>query len=165
MYADRPAFSIDPDRDAGPARDFLWGLPDPDRQGAFYAGVPTKRALAWLADTVLVTLLTLIAVPLTAFVGLFFLPLLFVTIGFVYRWSTIAGGSATWGMRLMGIEFRDRNGRRFDSGMAFLHTLGFVLIATTVIPQILSAGLMLTQPRGQGLHDLVLGTTAINRPA
>jgi hypothetical protein len=34
---------------------------------------------------------------------------------------------------------------------------------STLLPQIVSAALMLTGPRGQGLTDLVLGSVAINR--
>lgn len=143
--------------------DPFWSLPDPVDAPEFYAHVPAKRLVAWLVDTLIVALLTLVVIPFTAFTALFFLPLLFLCLGFVYRWVTISARSATWGMRLMGIELRDRAGRRLDSGLAFLHTLGFTATSAFVLPQILSAGLMLTQPRGQGLHDLVLGTTAINR--
>ena len=50
------------------------GHPNPDYEAGFYAGVPTKRLIAWLADSVLIGLLTLLAIPFTAFLGLFFLP-------------------------------------------------------------------------------------------
>lgn len=144
-------------------RDRLWGLPDPDTQPGFYAGVPFKRLVAWLVDFVMVALLTAIVVPFTAFTALFFLPLLYFMLDFVYRWATISGRSSTWGMRLMGIELRSRAGQRLDSGLALLHTLGFIVTSAMFIPQLLSAGMMLTLPRGQGLTDVVLGTTAINR--
>ena len=88
------------------------GLPDPRTRPEFYAGVPFKRGLAWFADAILIGLLTAVAVPFTAFTGLFFLPLLFLVIGFLYRWVTLAGGSATLGMRLMSIELRDRYGEQ-----------------------------------------------------
>jgi uncharacterized RDD family membrane protein YckC len=67
-------------------------------------------------------------------------------------------------MRLMNIEFLDRNGQRFDAATAFLHTLGYSLSMAFVIPQILSVALMLISARGQGLTDHVLGTVAINSP-
>ena len=146
-------------------RDRLWGLPDPDIQPGFYAGVPFKRLVAWLVDFVLVAILTAIVVPFTAFTAVFFLPLLYFTLDLVYRWSTIANGSSTWGMRLMGIELRTRAGHKLDSGLALVHTLGFIVTSAMMIPQLLSAGMMLTLPRGQGLTDVVLGTTAINRAA
>lgn len=154
---------FDPRPDHGTRSDMLWGLPDPDSQPGFYAGVPLKRLVAWLVDFVMVAILTAIVVPFTAFTALFFLPLLYFMLDFVYRWSTIASGSSTWGMRLMGIELRSRTGQRLDSGLALVHTLGFIVTSAMFIPQLLSAGMMLTLPRGQGLTDVVLGTTAINR--
>lgn len=144
--------------------DTMSHLPDPDRQSAFYDGVLIKRGLAWVVDTLVIVLITL-PVALFSIVGLFVLPLLFLVIGFLYRWMTVAGGSATWGMRLMNIEFRNAWGRRLDGGEAFLHTLGYTLLATTVILQLASILTMLLTERGQGLHDLVLGTVALNRRA
>lgn len=143
----------------------LPGLPDPDAAPGFYDGVPAKRLLAWIVDSGLILLITLVAVPFTAFAALFFFPLLWLAIGFVYRVATLAGGSATPGMRLVGIEFRDRTGRRFDLAHAILHTLGYTLSVSTVLVQAGSVVLMLTGARGQGLTDLILGTAAINRPS
>ena len=101
-----------------------WHIPDPQFQPEFYADVPTKRLMAWVVDTVLVLVLCLLVLPFTAFTGIFFFPLLFLTLSFAYRVVTIARGSATWGMRLTSIEFRTVQGDRFDLQMAFLHTLG-----------------------------------------
>jgi uncharacterized RDD family membrane protein YckC len=140
-------------------------LPDPDHQAEFYADVPLKRGLAWIVDMVLIAILTVVIVPFTAFTALFFLPVLFLMVSFTYRVVSLARRSATPGMRLMAIEFRDRTGRRFDLATAFLHTLGYTLTIATLLLQLLSIGLMLTGARGQGLSDLVLGTVAINRPA
>jgi uncharacterized RDD family membrane protein YckC len=140
-------------------------LPDPDRHPGFYDAVPTKRLLAWLVDSALIGLLTLLIVPFTAFLAVFFLPLLWLAVGFAYRVTTLARGSATPGMRLMAIEFRDGTGRPFDLGLAAAHTLGYSLSMSFVLPQVASVVLMLTGARAQGLTDLVLGTAAINRPA
>ena len=140
-------------------------LPDPDFQAEFYADVPMKRAFAWLFDTVLIALLTMLIVPFTAFTALFFLPVLYLTVSFLYRVFSLARRSATPGMRLMSIEFRDRHGARFDFGTAFLHVLGYTLTIGTVAPQLLSIALMLSSARGQGLTDIVLGTVAVNRAA
>ena len=140
-------------------------LPDPDHQAEFYADVPIKRALAWVVDAILIAIMTMVVVPFTLFLSLFFLPALYLTISFLYRTISLARHSATPGMRLMAIEFRDRTGARFDLGTAFLHTLGYTLTISTLLPQLLSMGLMLTTARGQGLSDLVLGTVAINKPA
>jgi len=138
-------------------------LPDPERHAEFYDGVAIKRGLAWLVDTLFVTLLVMVATLFTAFTALFFLPLLWLTVSFIYRWSTLSGRSATWGMRLMGVEFLDRTGLRFDAATAFLHTLGYTLSMAFVLPQVISVGLMCLSRRGQGLTDMLLGTVAINR--
>ena len=141
------------------------GLPDPRTDAAFYDRVATKRALAWVADVTLVLIVSLVIVPFTAFTAIFFFPLLMMAVGFVYRWFTIAGGSATWGMRLMGIELRDHTGARLNGTTALLHTLGYAVSVVTFPLQLISAGMMATTPRGQGVSDYLLGTTAINRPA
>ena len=140
-------------------------LPDPDYQAEFYADVPMKRALAWVIDMVLILLLSLVIILFTAFTALFFLPVLILTVSFLYRWIALSRASATPGMRFMAIEFRDRSGRRFDPATAFLHTLGYTITIGMLLPQLLSIGLMLTSARRQGLTDLVLGSVAINRSA
>jgi hypothetical protein len=111
-------------------------LPDPEFQAEFYRDVPAKRLFAWVVDT--------FAVAVRA---------------------TLTSGSATWGMRLAAIEFRRIDGSRFDAITAFLHTLGYTLSISSVLPQLASMVLMATGPRAQGLSDLVLGTVAINRVA
>ncbi|MDB6453321.1 RDD family protein [Falsirhodobacter sp. 20TX0035] len=138
-------------------------LPDPDRHAELYDGVTARRGLAWLADITLIFLVTLVIVPLTAFTALFFYPLLFIAVGFAYRWWTLARGSATWGMRLFGIEFLNRHGQRLNGTEALLHVTGYMLSMGTMLVQLLSIGLMLTTRRRQGLTDLALGTVAINR--
>lgn len=142
-----------------------WGLPDPVSQADFYATVPTKRLLAWVVDVILLVVLTAIAVPFTAFTGLFFLPFLYAVISFVYRVGTLSGGSATLGMRLMGIEFRTSRGERFDFGAALLHTVLYTIWISTFVLQLISIAMMLTTARKQGLSDIILGSAAINKPS
>jgi uncharacterized RDD family membrane protein YckC len=143
--------------------DPLWGLPDPDTHAAFYEDVVLKRFLAWIVDTVLIALLTLVAIPLTFFAGLFFIVPLFLLVSFAYRTVTIARVSATPGMQLAGIEFRNFRGERFDTPTAALHTAAYLIMSTIFVIQIVSIILMLTTARRQGLHDLALGTAAVNR--
>lgn len=138
-------------------------LPDPVLQPEFYDSVTVKRGLAWVIDALLILVLVVPAVVMTAFIGLFFLPFMFLVVGFAYRLLTIAGGSATWGMRIMAIEFRDAEGRRFDLGQAFLHTLGYTVSMSVFPLQLISIVLMFATERGQGLTDLVLGSVAVNR--
>ncbi|MGI3212405.1 RDD family protein [Roseovarius tibetensis] len=145
--------------------DITWHLPDPERQPEFYADVPAKRLVAFVVDTLVILLISLLIVPFTAFTGLFFFPVLMAVVGFAYRVVTIARASATWGMGLMAIEFRAVDGARFSPGLAVAHTLGLTISFALPILQVISIVLMLTGARGQGLSDLVLGTVAVNRRA
>ena len=140
-------------------------LPDPDLQPQFYAAVPAKRLLAWVIDILIVLGLCLIAVLLTAFVGLFFFGFLWLVIDICYRTVTIANGAGTLGMRFVGIELRDAEGARPSPGMAFAHTAGYVICISTFLLQAVSVVMMLTGARAQGLPDAFLGTVALNRRA
>lgn len=138
-------------------------LPDPDRQPEFYQTVAVKRFFAWLFDTIVILLLSLVIVLLTAFVGAFVWPILYLTVGFIYRVVTIANGSATWGMRFVGIELRDAYGARLDTGLALAHTTGYTVSMAIPVLQVISVIMMLTSARCQGLTDVLLGTAALNR--
>lgn len=140
-------------------------LPDPLVQPEFYDSVVFKRGLAWVIDAALILVLVVPVVVMTAFVGLFFLPFLFFLVGFVYRVATLTGGSSTWGMRLMAIEFRDQRGEYFDFSQAFMHTLGYTVSMSVFPLQLVSIMMMLLTERGQGLTDMLLGTVALNRRA
>lgn len=150
---------------AQPRAALLAGLPDPVLEPRFYAGVTLKRGLAWVVDALITWGICLLLLPFTAFTALFWWPVLWLTVGFAYRWATLAGGSATLGMRLMAITIRDRDGQRLDPAVAFAHVLGYSISMAFLPLQIVSIGLMIALGRGQGLTDLALGTAAINRPA
>lgn len=139
------------------------GLPDPDRHPEFYATVPAKRVVAWLIDWVASAVIASLLLPFTLFLGIFFFPFLVLFVGFFYRWSTLANGSSTWGMRLMAIDVRDKDGLRLTGSTAFWHVAlhyGMFLISPALL---ISAIATLVSSRKQGLHDMVLGTTALNR--
>ena len=140
-------------------------LPDPYRHGAYYANIPAKRGIAWAIDSVLIAFLTAVLIPFTGFLALLFLGGLYLVVNFLYRWLTIAQFSATPGMAIMGIGLRDAKGRRFDTGMALLHTAAYTASVAFIVPQILSVALMLLSARKQGLTDHILGSVAINRSA
>mgnify|MGYP003672358966 CR=1 FL=1 len=72
--------------------DTSWHLPNPDTQPEFYADVPLKRLFAFVVDTVVIIGLSLLIVPLTAFTGIFFFPILMTVVGFAYRVVTLANG-------------------------------------------------------------------------
>ncbi|MFW8592727.1 RDD family protein [Cribrihabitans neustonicus] len=152
----RSAFRPDP---AGP------GLPDPLERPEAYSGVVAKRLFAWIADSIVILCLSAVAVVLTAFTGLLIWPMLYLAVGLAYRTLTIASGSATWGMRLAGIELRTAAGTPLNAGEAALHTAGYSLSMAFAPLQVISVVLMLTGARGQGLSDLALGTAMLNRRA
>ena len=102
-------------------------LPDPFDYPELYEGVPMKRLLAWVLDTVLIVGICLLILPFTAFIAVFFFPFLIFVVSFAYRVISLANRSATPGMRLMAIEFRDAQDQPFDFSHAMLHTLGYVL--------------------------------------
>lgn len=140
-----------------------WGLPDPETQAEFYADIPAKRLVAFVIDTLIVTVLTVVIVPFTAFIALFFLPLLWLVVGLAYRIITLANNSATPGMWLTGIELRNSQGERFNLGLAAAHTILYAISVSMFIPQVISIILMMTGARAQGLSDHILSTAAINR--
>lgn len=140
-------------------------LPDLHFDQSLYQDVTVKRGLAFVIDTLIISALTAVFVLLTFLTSLLILPLVFGVIGFLYRVLTLTAGSATWGMRLFAIEFRDSEGQPFDFTLALLHTVGTAISFASGIIQIISIGLMFLSAKGQGLTDHVLGTVAINRPA
>ena len=141
------------------------GLPDPDLHPGFYSGTVPKRFFAWLVDSILIGLIVGIVVLLTVFIGLFFLPVIWITVEAAYRVITMTGRSATLGQRLFGIEFRNHEGGRFSMGEAAFHVLGYILSMSFLLPQVISIVMMIAGSRGQGLADMFLGNACINRPA
>ena len=140
-------------------------LPDPEIAPEIYDDTPSKRALAWVVDVAVTLAMTLVLVPFTLFTALFYLPLLYLVVGFCYRWATLARGSATWGMRLMAVEIRRGDGARLDAATAFAHTLAYAVSWAAMPLQLLSGVLMVVSGRRQGFGDHVLGTVPVNRAA
>lgn len=140
------------------------GLPDPDYDHAFYDGVPAKRFFAWVLDVVMIAVIAFVIGLLTLTALLWIWPILYLTISFLYRSLTISSGSATLGMRLMNIELRNGSGSRLTGGEAAIHTILYLCLSASMILQVISIGMMVISGRHQGLHDMVLGTAAINSP-
>ena len=151
---------------AGP----LAGLPDPELDRRFYAGVRLRRFTAWVIDVVIILL---VGVPVATLFGLITLGfgfalfgLVIAATGFVYRAALLAGpSSATLGMRFTGIEFRRGNGERFDGATALLHTAIYTVCIGFGVLQLVSCLTILGTRYRQSIADIILGTTAINRPA
>ena len=140
------------------------GLPDPEMDSQFYENVPSRRLVAWVFDGVITFGITLLLAVLTVGLGFFIFPFLWLIVGLLYRIVTIASKSSTWGMRMVGIEFRDKNGQKFNTSLALAHTLIFTIATGFFLVQIVSIVLILNSRYGQSVQDMVLGTTAINRP-
>ena len=111
-------------------------------------------------------------VPLAVLFGLFTLgfgfvlfPFVIAATGFLYRTATIAAGSATWGMRFVGIELRRGDGSRFDLLAAALHTGIYMVCISVIVLQAISCLTIVATRYHQSLADIILGTTAINSPA
>ena len=140
-------------------------LPDPVSQAEFYSGVTFKRFLAWVIDTFVVVLMAAVLATLPLFIGWFFFPILFLVLNFIYRVATITSKSATWGMRILNIELRNKDGAHLEGSEAFLHTAAYLIASSFFLPQVISIVLMMISERGQGLHDMLCGTVAIRRPS
>lgn len=147
----------------------MGGLPDPEADRDFYEGIVARRLVAWCIDLLVVLG---IGVPVAVFFGLATLglgfavfPVVVAGIGFLYRTATLSSRSATWGMRFAGIEFRRGDGTRFDFLTALLHTgIASVCLSVVVLQFVSCAAILATRYR-QALPDIILGTTAIHRPA
>jgi uncharacterized RDD family membrane protein YckC len=139
-------------------------LPDPDYDHVYYDGVPAKRLFAWVVDVIIVTAITFVLGLVTLSLLWWVWPMVYIAVAFLYRTGTIATGSATLGMRLMNIELRGLTGARFSGGEAIVHTLTYLVCSGFVILQVISVAMMGFGARHQGLHDMLIGSTAINRP-
>ena len=143
-------------------------LPDPERDGQFYEGVPLRRLAAFVIDFIVILLLTMLSMFIVALatfgLGTVLFFLVFSLTGFAYRWIMLFKRSATVGMLLTGIEIRRADGEKMDRASAFLHTVGFLVTFFFAPLLIIGWFLMMSDPYKRVMHDLVLGSAAINRP-
>lgn len=139
------------------------GLPDPAFEPEFYAALLPKRFLAWVADLLLTLVLVVGVVFFSFFMALFFLPVVWVAVSVAYRTVSLARWGATPGMMLAAIKLRRLDGTRADATGCFWHALIFSLGMIMVVPQVISVALILLTPYRQGLNDVILGTTVLNR--
>ncbi len=147
------------------------GLPDPELDPQFYAGVPFRRLTAFVLDTIIIAVLwfvvlviAMLASVISAGLSMVLGFLMLTATGLVYRWLMLSQRSATVGMMVLGIEVRGAKGERCTDGPAFLHSLLFLISLWFLPMAIVGWILMATSPRRQAIHDLILGTVVINRP-
>ena len=148
------------------------GLPDPARDAQFYDGVPVRRLVAFLIDLAVILAIDVAAIAVLWILGIVTFGLTWLLIGvawfglgFFYRvWALGSGRSATPGMRLTGIEIRNAKGRRLTMSEALIHTGALYVVFFFAPLVVVSVAMMALGARGRGLHDLPLGSTAINTP-
>lgn len=147
------------------------GIPDPETDPQFYDGVPLRRLIAFLLDSLVILILWFVVLVIfgivTAMTAGLAAPLMLLALagtGLFYRWMMLSQRSATLGMMALGIEVRDRRGEKCESGTAFLHSFAFLATLYFLPLAIIGWILMASSPHRRALHDTMLGTVVINRP-
>lgn len=138
-------------------------LPDPAVAPEFYQTLPVKRLLAWCIDLAVTLLLVAVVVVMTAFLGLFILPLIWLAVSIAYRTVLLSRFGATLGMMLVAIRLRHLDGRAPEPMTCLAHAALFSFFMASILGQIASVAAILVTPYRQSLGDLMLGTTMINR--
>lgn len=138
-------------------------LPHPEDDPGFYAHLIAKRFLAWCIDLMITVVLVLLVLGATAFLAVFFLPVIWSAVAIAYRTVTLTRFGATPGMMVAAITLRRLDGRRADPATCLWHSVIYSVGMVFVVPQIGSVALMLVTPYKQGLNDWLLGTTLVNR--
>lgn len=144
-------------------------LPDPQTAPELFAGVLTRRVVAFCLDLIVMSVMILAFAfvgLLAGFVtfGLGWLALVFVvpaTIVLYYGATLGSPKRATLGMQAMDLVLTPTRGQPLDGWMAFAHAGVFWI--TTWISWPLSLLFALFTPRRQMIHDLVTGTLMVRR--
>jgi uncharacterized RDD family membrane protein YckC len=96
--------------------------------------------------------------------GWFLMAPVFVLLALAYVAFTLGGpGSATVGMRFVGLEARTWDGRPLFPLLAVAHAILFWLSVSLLTPFVLLVGFL--SERRQLLHDIVLGVVVVNSAA
>lgn len=136
-----------------------------------YAGVRSRRSLAFLFDCFAILLLSIPAALVIGVLGIVTLSLgwvlyafLFPGVAILYIAFTLGGAAqSTPGMRLCGVRLARLDGGRIDPPLAVLHAVlfwasfSFINVFVYLFP--------LFSQRKQMLHDMLLGTVAVRRNA
>ncbi len=127
-------------------------------------GVRTRRMLAFVADYVLVVLVSAILWIVLAVgtlgLALLFLPPLGGIIALLYFAMTMSGDKqATWGMQFFSIRLERLDGAPIDFFTALVHVILFWAAHVLLTPLLLAVSLFTAKK--QLLHDLLLGTVVV----
>lgn len=147
------------------ASEALTGFPNPTTHRPLYDQIPRRRLFAFVIDSIIIFVVSLILLPFTAFSAIFFFGFFSLLISVIYRTLTLAQKSATPGMRIMKIEFRTHLGERLSFNNALVTTLLFTASLSMVMPLLVSAVMIVFNQRARGLSDYLMGTAVINQAA
>jgi uncharacterized RDD family membrane protein YckC len=131
------------------------------------SGVVGSRLLAYLVDLFVIGLLVLFYGLLAGFLGFLtfgftwlFVPIMVPLVALFYNGLTLSGPRrATWGMRLVGIEMRMRDGSRVGFLVAAVHAVLFYVLNYCFTPIILLFGLFRSDRCLA--HDVLTGTILV----
>lgn len=141
---------------------------DPVAQPQLFAGVISKRIMAFIVDAIIILILTVIAYVVVTILGVITFGLAFLLWGIVfpvvglgYNALTVGGPkSSTLGMRFMGLTVRTWFGGKVSPLVAAFHALLFWFSLVIFCPILLWA---LFDSRKRCLHDILAGVVLINR--
>lgn len=144
-------------------------LPDPETSPELFAGLLTRRVLAYLIDFTLIVCLTAVFALSGLVMGLLTLGLAWLGLPLVFPMALIVfyglslGGPwrATPGMSLMDITLMPATEWAMDGWKILLHPLLFWL--TIWISWPVALALPFFTPRRQMIHDLLTGTLMVRR--
>ncbi len=143
-------------------------LPDPATSPELFDGVLIRRSIAFLIDTVIMSIGIAIAAVLLGILGVLTLGIAWLgyfilvpAVIILYYASTLgSSGRATIGMRVMDIVLTPTRTKPLDGVRAVLHPLIFWVTIWVFWPLLAIA---LFTPRRQLLHDLFVGTLMVRR--
>jgi len=147
---------------------------DPDLNPELFEGVLARRVIAFIMDFVLIAVPVLLAAMFIFVFGVvtlglgfalyYLLPPASVIWALVYFGMTLgSASSATVGMRVMDLQMRTWYGAPAYFVLGAVHAIFFWLSVSFFTPFILLVAFF--NPRRRLLHDILLGTVVINRPA
>lgn len=142
--------------------------PDPIARPDYYDGIVLRRSMAYLIDVVVVFAIWTVLAIILSILGIITFGLLlhlFPLLAFVpIAYSTLLIGgsqSATYGMRLMGLEVRSWGGDRPNMVQALVMTLLFY--ATMIITWFFGMLVVFFNVRRRTAHDFLSGVVVVRR--
>ena len=141
---------------------------DPTTQPEYFAGVLSRRTMAFIFDFAIVLFLTILAYVVVAILGVLTLGLAWLLFGVIFpivalgysAYTMSRPSSATIGMRMFDLQIRTWYGDRMNGLLGAFHTLVYYFSVTMLTPFILLVPFF--NGRKRCLHDYLTGTVVIN---